>query len=158
LAENWIPETLNRLALRRATKPDTKAGQIWALWPEIKAAVDNGQSFKSRCEWLKEDAGIIISVASLRSYVSRSRRRETAMRKAEAENTFLRAATSDALPSPTNGKRPPERQKNMAPAGPTEEPDRGDPLDAAMRALTKSRRFDIRDVHGDGDPSGKNLI
>jgi hypothetical protein len=28
----------------------------------------------------------------------------------------------------------------------------------AMRALEKARRFDIREVHGDGDPTGKNLI
>ena len=28
----------------------------------------------------------------------------------------------------------------------------------AIRALDKARRLDIRDIHGDGDPSGKNLI
>jgi hypothetical protein len=42
-------------------KPDTKAGQIWALWPEIKAALDDGQSFKSICHWLQQDAEIAVS-------------------------------------------------------------------------------------------------
>jgi hypothetical protein len=50
LADNWIPESRNRLAQRRAKKPDTKSGQIWALWPEIKAALADGQSFRSVCE------------------------------------------------------------------------------------------------------------
>jgi hypothetical protein len=159
LADNWIPETRNRLAQRRAKKPDTKSGQIWALWPEIKAALDDGQSFKSVCQWLGEDAGITVSIPSLRSYISRSRRREAAVRKAEAESAFVRAAAEDA-PSPRNGKRLSSKaQKNTALAEQPEETERpGDPLAGAMRALNKSRRFDIRDVHGDGDPSGKNLI
>jgi len=42
LADDWIPETRNRLAQRRAKKPDTKAVQIWALWAEIRAALDDG--------------------------------------------------------------------------------------------------------------------
>ena len=33
-----------------------------------------------------------------------------------------------------------------------------DPMAGAIRALDKARRRDIRDIHGDGDPSGKNLI
>ena len=57
MADNWIPDTRNRLAQRRAKKPDTKAGQLWALWPEIKAALEDGQSFKSIHQWLDEDAG-----------------------------------------------------------------------------------------------------
>ncbi len=161
MAENWIPETRNRLAHRRAKKPDTKSGQIWALWPEIKAALDDGQSFKSICDWLQEDAGIAVSIPSLRSYVSRSRRRESATRKAEAENAFIRAATSEATRSPAAGKRASLRTEADAvpfPAAPAETTGLSDPLAGAMRALKKSRRFDIRDVHGDGDPSGKNLI
>ena len=94
MADNWIPETRNRLAQRRAKKPDTKSGQIWALWPEIKAALADGQSFRSICEWLTEDAGITVSIPGLRSYVSRSRRKEAVLRRAEAESAFLRAAIS----------------------------------------------------------------
>ena len=67
----------NRLAQRRAKKPDTKAGQIWALWPEIRAALDDGQSFKSivegepksRC-WnrlsIEEDSGKTVTRMSAR--------------------------------------------------------------------------------------------
>jgi hypothetical protein len=146
LADNWIPETRNRLAQRRTKKPDTKAGQIWAVWPEIKAALDEGQSFKSVCQWLNDDAELSVSISSLRSYISRSRRKEAALRKAEAESAFLRAAM-------------PQAQKDSALSKPAEQPERpGDPMAGALPALNKNKRFDIRDVHGDGDPSGKNLI
>jgi len=65
-----------RLARRRAEKPATKAGQIRALWPDIEAALAVGQSMKTICEWLAQDAGIALAVTSLTSYVSRIRRRE----------------------------------------------------------------------------------
>ena len=161
MAENWIPETRDRLAHRRAKKPDTKAGQIWALWPEIKAALDDGQSFKSIRNWLLEDAGIAVSIPSLRTYVSRNRRREAATRRAEAENAFIRAATSEEPGSPAVGSRASTRTERNAvrvPAAAAETPGSTDPMAGAMRALKKSRRLDIREVHGDGDPSGKNLI
>ena len=161
MANNWIPETRNRLAQRRAKKPDTKAGQIWALWPEIKAALDNGQSFKSICHWLQEDAGIALSIPSLRSYISRIRHRDAASRRAVAENAFIRAATSEEPGAPAVGKWASSRtEQDAVPVSdaPAETPGRSDPLAGAMRALKKSRRFDIRDVHGDGDPSGRNLI
>jgi hypothetical protein len=149
LAENWIPETRTRLARWRAKKPDTKAGQIWALWPEIKAALDDGQSFKSIRRWLEEHAGITVSVPSLRSYISRSRRKAAALHKAEAESTFLQALVSEE-PRPMTDAAVSKRR---------DEPERpADPMARAMRALNKSRRFDIRDIHCDGDPIGKNLI
>lgn len=152
--ENWIPESRNRLARRRAKKPDTKAGQIWALWSEIKAALDDGQSFKSVCQWLQEDSGINVSIPELRTYASRNRRREAAARKA-----VMRAATSEEPRPAANGKRVRwQTQKDTAPAVPSETPDPDDPMAGAMRALEKARRFDIRAVHGDGDPRGKNLI
>jgi hypothetical protein len=65
-----------RLALRRAEKPTTKAGQIRVLWPDIEVALGLGQSMKTICAWLAEDAGITLGVTSLTSYVSRIRRRE----------------------------------------------------------------------------------
>ena len=43
----WIARVRVRLALRCAEKPATKAGQIKALWPEIEAALDKGQSMKT---------------------------------------------------------------------------------------------------------------
>jgi hypothetical protein len=161
LADNWIPETRNRLAQRRAKKPDTKSGQIWALWPEIKAALADGQSFRSVCEWLTEDAGITVSIPGLRSYVSRSRRKEAVLRKAEAENAFLRAAISGE-PQASTGGEPAISKSSIGtpPSKPLEETAQptDDPMAGAIRALDKARRRDIRDIHGDGDPSGKNLI
>jgi hypothetical protein len=162
LADNWIPETRNRLAQRRAKKPDTKSGQIWALWPEIKAALADGQSFRSVCEWLTEDAGSTVSIPGLRSYVSRSRRKEEVLRRAEAESAFLQAAKSGEPQASTGRGRanssrsstgnPPSKGREE-----TEEPT-DDPMAGAIRALDRGRRVDIRDIHGDGDPSGKNLI
>lgn len=69
---NWIADARSRLALRRAEKPTTKAGQIRALWPDIEAALEVGQSMKTICAWLAEDAGISLGVTSLTSYISRT--------------------------------------------------------------------------------------
>jgi hypothetical protein len=76
----WMIQARSRLARRRAEKPATKAGQIRALWPDIEAALSVGQSMKTICAWLGEDAGITLGVTSLTSYVSRIRRREAASR------------------------------------------------------------------------------
>lgn len=73
---NWVIQARSRLALRRAEKPTTKAAQIRALWPDIEAALAVGQSMKTICAWLAQDAGIALGVTSLTSYVSRIRRRE----------------------------------------------------------------------------------
>ena len=103
----------------------------------------------------------LVSIPSLRSYISRSRRREAALRKAEAEIAFLRAAAVSEEPQPKkDGRRVrPKTQKDGALPKPVEPPEwPADPMAAALRALNKNKRFDIRDVHGDGDPSGKNLI
>jgi hypothetical protein len=72
----WIAEARLRLGQRRTEKPATKAGQIRALWPEITTAIAAGQSINNICKWLEEDAGIIMGVTSLTSYISRIRRRE----------------------------------------------------------------------------------
>jgi hypothetical protein len=73
---DWAIQARSRLARRRAEKPATKSGQIRALWPDIEAALAVGQSMKTICTWLAEEAGIALSVTSLTSYVSRIRRRE----------------------------------------------------------------------------------
>ena len=80
---NWVVQTRTRLAQRRAEKPATKAGQIRALWPDVEAALAVGQSMKTICGWLAQDAGITLGVTSLTSYVSRIRRREEANRRSE---------------------------------------------------------------------------
>jgi hypothetical protein len=46
-----------RLALLRAKKPCTKAGQVRALWPDIEAALAGGQSMKNICDGWKEKPG-----------------------------------------------------------------------------------------------------
>jgi hypothetical protein len=97
-SNDWAMRARSRLARRRAEKPATKAGQIRALWPDIEAALAVGQSMKTICAWLAEDAGITLGVTSLTSYVSRIRRREAARSIALARPTS--ASNSAPLVSP----------------------------------------------------------
>src|ERR1035438_1821242 len=76
--QQWIAETRNRLAQRRGKKPATKAGQLRALWPEIRAAIADGQSLATIHQWLEEEGGIVVTVQSLGSYLTRIRRKEWA--------------------------------------------------------------------------------
>jgi hypothetical protein len=142
----------SRLALRRAEKPATKAGQIRALWPDIEAALAVGQSVKSICEWLAEDAGVVLGVTSLTSYISRIRRREAANRSlgAAVEQIVRQRAEPLNLPQPRPATRIPVANQ----WAPTQS---GDPLAPAMRVLSKPK-MDIRKIHNDGDPEGRNLI
>jgi len=70
--------TKDRLAQRRGKKPATKAGQLRALWTEIRAAIAEGQSLATIHHWLEEEAGIVVTVQSLGSYLTRMRRKERA--------------------------------------------------------------------------------
>jgi hypothetical protein len=142
-----------RLALRRSEKPATKAGQIRALWPEIEAALTVGQSVKSVCRWLGEDAGITLGVTSLTSYISRIRRREKANRQSDASTGQSVRAHTERLPEPLSAptSRPP------AITGANTATTREDPLAQAMRVLSRPK-MDIRKIHNDGDPEGGNLI
>jgi hypothetical protein len=72
-----------RLAALREKKPPSKAAQIRALWPEIKAALDSGHTLQSVCECLEAD-GINVDTRSLAVYVSR-------IRRASAGNNGLRS-------------------------------------------------------------------
>jgi hypothetical protein len=76
--QQWIAETKDRLAHRRGKKPATKAGQLRAVWPEIRAAKAEGQSLATIRQWLEEDAGIVVTVQSLGSYLTRIQRKERA--------------------------------------------------------------------------------
>ena len=100
----WIARVRVRLALRCAEKPATKAGQIKALWPEIEAALDKGQSMKTIHKWLEEEAGLRLGITSLTSYISRIRRREAATKgRSEASVGQLvhpRTEPIPPLPSP----------------------------------------------------------
>jgi len=153
----WVTQARNRMAARREEKPLTKAGQIRALWREIEAALADGQSLKSVRDWL-EDEGVVVTLRTLSSYKTRFRRREEANRKAQALDAFvnptrrarktLGPAAQETLP-----ERPPvdPQRQNAHP------PDREDPFAQARRSLEK-QEFDIRSIHGDGDPTGSNLI
>lgn len=149
----WIARARVRLALRCAEKPATKAGQIKALWPEIETALDKGQSMKTVHKWLEEEAGLRLGITSLTSYISRIRRREAAtMRRSEtsvAQLVHPRTEPTLQFPPPSGplAVRVPNRE--------TPKPD--DPLAQAMSVLSKPR-LDIRKIHNDGDPQGRNLI
>ena len=63
-----------RLAALREKKPPTKAARIRNLWPEIKAALDNGHNLKSISECLAAD-GIAVTFRELSVYVGRLRKK-----------------------------------------------------------------------------------
>jgi hypothetical protein len=86
-----------RLAALREKKPPRKAAQIRALWPEIKAALDNGHSLKAVCDCLKAD-GISISVQTLGSYITRMRRESLPLENPEVR----RSDSSGELSKPRN--------------------------------------------------------
>jgi hypothetical protein len=99
---DWMIQARSRLARRRAEKPATKASQIRALWPDIEAALSVGQSMKTICAWLAEDAGITLGVTSLTSYVSRIRRREAASRHTTVRSpAALDLTAADRFPTLT---------------------------------------------------------
>ena len=156
-AENphdWIARVRTRLARRCAEKPITKAGQIKALWPEIEAAIERGQSIKSIHKWLEEDAGLRLGITSLTSYISRIRRREAAApRRSEAS---VGQSVHPAI-EPTPSLQPPSGSLAIHGSNRPGHAKRDDPLAQAMRVLSKPG-LDIRKIHNDGDPEGRNLI
>lgn len=143
ISRNWVTGARRRFTARRAEKPATKAGQIRALWPEIKAALAEGQSMKTVRTWLEVDAGVTVSITSLTSYISRIRRREL-RHSGTCTATAFQTQPHETMATPsrvTDGS-------NAAPH---------DPLASAM-AILRQPRFDIRELHGNGDPTNKNLI
>jgi hypothetical protein len=151
----WLTQTRNRLTAKREEKPRTKAGQIRALWPQIEAALADGQSISSIRDWLEEE-GVVVSRATLSSYKKRFLRKEESRRKAQALEALVRQ----------NGRRVQtlagvqgelvEQSLDLGEAN-RERPQEYDPYAQARRAL-EDKPFDIRTVHGDGDPRGKNLV
>jgi len=73
--EPWNKGSQNRLAALGEKKPERKAAQIRALWPEINVARDRGHSLKTICDCLEAE-GIQISVTTLGSYITRMRRKD----------------------------------------------------------------------------------
>ena len=145
---DWISQARARFARRRTEKPATKAGQIRALWPDIEAALEGGQSMKSIRKWLEEDAGVTLGLTSLTSYISRIRRRLAAKRGVEA-------STGQAVqPQTPSG---PNARSSVATQATASQVPEVDPLAQAKRVLSQPK-FDIRKLHNDGDPTGRNLI
>ncbi len=103
---DWAMQARTRLARRRAEKPATKSGQIRALWPDIEAALAVGQSMKTICTWLAEEAGITLGVTSLTSYVSRIRRRETHRRTSAPVPPAATPISVDARPPLVSARTP----------------------------------------------------
>jgi len=80
-SEDWINDARRRLAEWRMKKPDTKAGQIRALWPEIREALGQGRSLRSLRDWLKREAGVAVTIDVLAVYVRRFRAKEGVPKK-----------------------------------------------------------------------------
>ena len=144
---DWFSLARAGFARHRADKPATKAGQIRALWPDIEAALDGGQSMKSIRKWLEEDAGVTLSISSLTSYISRFRRRLKAKRPGEETGPTIQ-------PQAPLGPNARSQVANQVATGPALE---DDPLAQAKRVLSQPK-LDIRKLHNDGDPEGRNLI
>jgi hypothetical protein len=120
-----------RLAALREKKAPTKAGQIRALWPEIKAALDNGQSLKSVCDCLEAD-GIKISVQTLGSYVTRMRRNTVALETALATTTSQGSSKTGLPALPTTAPATSQAGKLL------------DPLANVRERQRKRSAFDYR--------------
>ena len=155
---NWINDARRRLAAWRGKRPETKAGQIWALWPEIKVALDDGHTVNSIRVWLKEEAEITIGTDTLRSYLSRFRAKEARQQDPSSPH---RAPNAGSAKRNSESNRLPilSHRAIMGPAEATPDAteESTDPMAGARKALNKTR-FDIRKIHGDGDPSDRNLI
>ena len=140
MPDNWIPETRNRLARRRARKPDTKAGQLWALWPEIKAALAEGQSIRTVLGWLEEDAGIVVSPAVSPATSAGIESGKLRNGSEEAARSFARAhdARTKSVSTPVPASARSERKDSAANSPVLSE---SDPMARTMAALRK-RRFE----------------
>jgi len=154
--EKWVTPARDRIAAHREEKPRTKAGQIRALLGEIEAALGEGQSLTSIRDWLEEE-GVMVTLATLSCYRKRFRRRNEAKRKARAldalipQNDHAFSALGD---EPSEASAEASRSSSQPQVQTAKE---YDPYAQARRAL-QDKTFDIRTVHGDGDPTGKNLV
>jgi hypothetical protein len=122
--QQWIAETRHRLAQRRGKKPATKAGQIRALWPEIRAAINDGQSLASIRQWLEEEGGVIVTVQSLGSYLTRIRRKDLAKPIAPAAPTaqpFAETTSPFSNPLAKHQEGAKQRRAFEYPPGPPDE-------------------------------------
>lgn len=139
----WIRDLRSRAAIYRERKPHTKTGQLVAIWSDIETAQHNGQRPAQIRDWLAE-LGIVMTADTLRSLLRRIRKR----REREVERFSSIPTVAAAKPATVPEVPPPK-------LNPAEEP--FDPLKQGQRILAR-QRFDVRKIHGDGDPRNKNLI
>ena len=92
-SDTWPPLARIRLAALREKKPARKSAQIRAVWPDIKAALDNGHSLKAVCECL-EASGVTVTVPALAVYIGRIRKKDREIDRASA--TVNAAASREA--------------------------------------------------------------
>jgi hypothetical protein len=93
-----------------------------ALWPEIRAAIADGQSLASICQWLEEEAGIAVTVQSLGSYLTRIRRKERANPVAPIPPPVPSRSKAPVLSSRTKVPDNPKRARGFEyPPGPPDE-------------------------------------
>jgi len=151
----WVTQTRNRLTARREEKPRTKAGQIRALWREIEAALADGQSLSSIRDWLEEE-GVVVTRATLSSYKRRFRRRDEVKRKAHVLEALIRQNDHAFNTTGSTQEDSPQRSRSSDEQN-LRSTNEHDPYAQARRAL-EDKAFDIRTIHGDGDPTGKNLV
>ena len=124
----WNKGFQNRLAALGERKPERKAAQIRALWPEINVAREKGHSLKTICDCLEAD-GIQISVTTLGSYITRMRRKEA----------------SREIPTPFVSGGVPESSRSPLPAKDLIVPELGQPRDPLLNLRKHDERvFDYR--------------
>ena len=100
--ESWNKGSQNRLAALGEKKPERKAAQIRALWPEINVARERGHSLKTVCDCLEAE-GIQISVTTLGSYITRMRRKDASR---EIAKPLASGSVSESRRSPLPARDP----------------------------------------------------
>jgi hypothetical protein len=92
-SQKWPPPNANRLSALREKKPQRKAAQIRAFWPDIKIAIENGHPYVLICECL-EAMGVSVTVKSLSSYVSRMRKKDAILKVQDTPRGAINALRS----------------------------------------------------------------
>jgi hypothetical protein len=104
---------------------------------------------------------VSLTIETLRSNLKRFRKKDTARRVPATHAVPAQAlqARKPDYPRPSASLAVPRSElPSRAAPGPGDEPSApDDPMAIAREALNKPR-FDIRKIHGDGDPRGQKLI
>ena len=105
------PSGLSSLSVLIEAKPQTKAGQVQWLWPQIKSALREGHKLKQVWQCLVED-GLQISYSRLRWYVARLKKLEAA--GADLPGANWRTQAAEAKGKSVSESSIPERPKHDA--------------------------------------------